>query len=167
MSPPVPHPRGPRPKCSLRHSVLNAAKSECSSELSFSDLRRTSCIFPAAEKERSTPADENGATRYCFAILTPSASIQSFPAAESNVLFGVPFLRALALRWQRLRRRPWLERLRLLALRHGCRFAAAAAAASARSASASHVAADAFAQPHRGHVVPSNWQLTGSYQQKE
>ena len=40
--------------------VLNAAKRECSSVLSLADLRRSSCIRPAAEKTHSTPADEAG-----------------------------------------------------------------------------------------------------------
>ena len=32
------------------------------------DLRMSECMRPAAEKTRSTPADEAGQARYCFAI---------------------------------------------------------------------------------------------------
>ena len=42
-------------------SVLNAAKSECSSVESLADFCRSLCILPAAEKTRSTLADEAGA----------------------------------------------------------------------------------------------------------
>ena len=45
-------------------SVLKAAKSECSSVESFADFCRSPCILPAAEKTRSTPADEAGAAKY-------------------------------------------------------------------------------------------------------
>ena len=55
----------PRAHAHKHQSQLKAAKSECSRVLSFADLRRSSCIFPAAEKTRSTPADEKGAARYC------------------------------------------------------------------------------------------------------
>ena len=48
------------------HGVLKAAKSEASSVLSFDLLLRSPCIFPAALKTRSTPADEAGAAKYCL-----------------------------------------------------------------------------------------------------
>ena len=35
----------------------------------FIDLRRSSCMRPAAENTRSTPASEAGEARYCFTIL--------------------------------------------------------------------------------------------------
>ena len=45
------------------HLVLKAAKRECLSDSSVIDLRKSACILPAAEKTRSTPADEAGAAR--------------------------------------------------------------------------------------------------------
>ena len=47
---------------------MNAAKSECSSVESLADFWRSPCILPAAEKTRSTPADDAGAEKYCFTI---------------------------------------------------------------------------------------------------
>ena len=43
------------------HSVLNAAKRECSKVVSLADFFRSVCILPAAEKTRSSPAEEAGA----------------------------------------------------------------------------------------------------------
>lgn len=83
MHPPACHMRQAHPHS--HSNMLNAAKNECSSVLSFSDLRRSSCIFPAAEKTRSTPPDENGAARYCLAILghVVSFSFQYFNKSRS------------------------------------------------------------------------------------
>ena len=41
---------------------------ECCGELSLADLRRSLCILPAAEKTRSTRADDAGAAKYCLTI---------------------------------------------------------------------------------------------------
>ena len=59
--------------------------------LSFADLRRSSCIFPAAEKTRSTPADEKGAAKYCLAILASLGhvdSLTSLYASRSRIFSG-------------------------------------------------------------------------------
>ena len=45
--------------------------------LSLADLRRSSCIRPAAEKTRSTPADEAGIDKYCLTILASLGHIDS------------------------------------------------------------------------------------------
>ena len=66
------------PLIPYHHSVLNAANSECSRVLSFSDLRRSSCILPAAEKTRSAPAEEKGDARYCLASLASLDHVDSF-----------------------------------------------------------------------------------------
>ena len=49
--------------------VLNAAKRECSSVESLADFWRSPCILPAAEKTRSTPAEDAGAAKYCLIII--------------------------------------------------------------------------------------------------
>ena len=59
------------------HLVLKAAKSECLRESSDIDLRRSECILPAAEKTRSTPAEEAGAAKYCLAILDSAGHVAS------------------------------------------------------------------------------------------
>ena len=49
------------------------------------DLRRPLCIFPAAKKTRSTPANEAGAARYCLTISWPAqatCSISVLPELE-------------------------------------------------------------------------------------
>ena len=75
-------------------SVLNAANKECSRVESLTDFRRSLCIFPAAEKTRSTPAEEQGAEKYCF---TGSQVGQKVPVrvceANIGVYFGLLLLR--------------------------------------------------------------------------
>ena len=74
-------PMTPRSKVWLCYfqSVLKAAKSECSSVESFADFWRSPCILPAAEKTRSTPADEAGAAKYCFTIFASAGHSFSLP----------------------------------------------------------------------------------------
>lgn len=57
--------------------MLNAAKSECSSVESLADFWRSPCILPAAEKTRSTPADDAGAAKYCLTILASAGHFAS------------------------------------------------------------------------------------------
>ena len=45
--------------------MLNAANIECSRVSSFADFLMSECISPAAEKTRSTPAEEAGALYHC------------------------------------------------------------------------------------------------------
>eukprot|EP00966_Prymnesium_polylepis_P144433 3335463-Prymnesium_polylepis.1 len=68
------------------YSVLNAAKRECSSVSSFADLERSPCIFPAAEKTRSTPADDAGAAKNCFTILARLGHFDSLAAHQLRTL---------------------------------------------------------------------------------
>ena len=43
----------------------------------FMDLRKSSCMRPAAENTRSTPAEEAGVARYCLAILASFGQLDS------------------------------------------------------------------------------------------
>ena len=74
--------------------MLNAPKSECLSESSFMDLRRSLCILPAAEKTRSTPADEAGAARYYLAILASAGHLRSdsLRRSISTSVFAVSYV---------------------------------------------------------------------------
>ena len=69
---------------SQAHSVLKAAKSECSSVSSLADFERSPCILPAAEKTRSTPAEEAGAAKYCFTILARLGHLDSLACHHAS-----------------------------------------------------------------------------------
>ena len=49
--------------------------------VSLADFCRSPCIFPAAEKTRSTPPDEAGAAKYCLTIF---AIVQREHTAEDG-----------------------------------------------------------------------------------
>ena len=57
--------------------MLNAAKSECWSVESLAAFWRSPCILPAAEKTRSTPADDASAAKYCLTILASAGHFAS------------------------------------------------------------------------------------------
>ena len=50
----------------MPYSVFCIAKRECSRLESLVAFFKSSCILPAAEKTRSTPADDAGAAKYCL-----------------------------------------------------------------------------------------------------
>ena len=78
--------------------MLKAAKRECSSVECLAAFWRSPCILPAAEKTRSTPAEEAGAAKYCFARQGYASAQCALGRAYANG-WGVPqsFERAVEL----------------------------------------------------------------------
>ena len=66
--------------------MLKAANSECSSVESLADFWRSPCILPAAEKTRSTPAEEAGAAKYCLTILASAGHLDSLACHQTSRL---------------------------------------------------------------------------------
>jgi hypothetical protein len=67
-------------------SVLKAAKREFSSVVSLADFCRSPCMLPAAEKTRSTPAEEAGAAKYCLTIFASAGHLLSLSFHQSRTL---------------------------------------------------------------------------------
>ena len=70
--------------CVTAQSVLKAANRECSSVVSLADFCRSLCIFPAAEKTRSTPPVEAGAAKYCLAICPSAGHLRALTFHQSS-----------------------------------------------------------------------------------
>merc|ERR1712003_370241 len=47
------------------------------------------CILPAAEKTRSTPADEAGAEKYCLTILAKAGHLLSFACHQESTITSI------------------------------------------------------------------------------
>ena len=93
-------------------------KAVCSSVESLADFWRSPCMLPAAEKTRSTPAEEAGAAKYCLTISWRApASARRRPLTPTSAL--------------------WLKRRcrcqRLLLRRHSRRQGASASASTTRN----------------------------------
>ena len=62
------------------------ATRECCSDSLLIDLRMSLCMRPAAEKTRSTPADDAGEARNCLAIFASLGHLLSCGGGSPSVL---------------------------------------------------------------------------------